>query len=210
MLENIEVICNSCIRIEKEKIIYIDPYKIDRQYNDADLIFITHGHQDHYSEEDIDKVKNQNSKFIATKDVVEKLLEKGINKDLIIIVEPEKEYIVDNINFKTISAYNIGKEFHLKEKGWVGYIIKINDIIYYISGDTDITEENKKIKCDIAFVAVGGTYTMDYKEASDLINIIKPKYAIPTHYGSVVGTEQDAIQFISLLDSKIKGEILMK
>ena len=210
MLENIEVLYHSSIRINKEKIIYIDPFKINKNYNDADIIFITHDHYDHYSEEDIDKVINENTTIIIPDELLTKLLRKGINKNAIITVEPNKNYMVQGIKFETISAYNTNKTFHPKENGWVGYIIIINGIRYYIAGDTDITEENKKVKCDVAFVPVGGTYTMDFKEAAQLINEIKPKIAIPIHYGSVVGTEQDAIDFVRLLHPEIKGIILMK
>ena len=210
MLENIEVLYHSSIRINKEKIIYIDPFKIDKNYNDADIIFITHDHYDHYSEEDIDKVINENTTIIIPEELLTKLLRKGINKNAIITVEPNKNYMVQGIKFETISAYNTNKTFHPKENGWVGYIIIINGIRYYIAGDTDITEENKQVKCDVAFVPVGGTYTMDFKEAAQLINEIKPKIAIPIHYGSIVGTEQDAIDFIRLLHPEIKGIILMK
>lgn len=210
MLENIEVLYHSSIRINKEKIIYIDPFKINKNYNDADIIFITHDHYDHYSEEDIDKVINENTTIIIPDELLTKLLRKGINKNAIITVEPNKNYMVQGIKFETISAYNTNKTFHPKENGWVGYIIIINGIRYYIAGDTDITEENKQVKCDVAFVPVGETYTMDFKEAASLINEIKPKIAIPIHYGSIVGTEQDAIDFIRLLHPEIKGIILMK
>ena len=210
MLENIEVLYHSSIRINKEKTIYIDPFKIDRNYNDADIVFITHDHYDHYSEEDIDKVINENTTIIIPEELLTKLLRKGINKNAIITVEPNKNYIVQGIKFETISAYNTNKTFHPKENGWVGYIIIINGIRYYIAGDTDITEENKQVKCDVAFVPVGGTYTMDFKEAASLIHEIKPKIAIPIHYGSLVGTEQDAIDFIRLLHPEIQGIILMK
>lgn len=210
MLENIEVLYHSSIRINKEKTIYIDPFKIDRNYNDADIVFITHDHYDHYSEEDIDKVINENTTIIIPDELLTKLLRKGINKNAIITVEPNKNYMVQGIKFETISAYNTNKTFHPKENGWVGYIIIINGIRYYIAGDTDITEENKQVKCDVAFVPVGGTYTMDFKEAASLINEIKPKIAIPIHYGSIVGTEQNAIDFIRLLHPEIKGIILMK
>ena len=196
MLENIEVLYHSS--------------KIDRNYNDADIVFITHDHYDHYSEEDIDKVINENTTIIIPEELLTKLLRKGINKNAIITVEPNKNYMVQGIKFETISAYNTNKTFHPKENGWVGYIIIINGIRYYIAGDTDITEENKQVKCDVAFVPVGGTYTMDFKEAASLINEIKPKIAIPIHYGSIVGTEQDAIDFIRLLHPEIKGIILMK
>ena len=210
MLENIEVLYHSSIRINKEKTIYIDPFKIDRNYNDADIVFITHDHYDHYSEEDIDKVINENTTIIIPEELLTKLLKKGINKNAIITVEPNEKYVVQGIKFETIPAYNTNKTFHPKKNGWVGYIIIINGIRYYIAGDTDITEENKQVKCDVAFVPVGGTYAMDFKEAAQLINEIQPKIAVPIHYGSVVGTKQDATDFIKLLHPSIKGIILMK
>ena len=210
MLENIEVLYHSSIRINKEKVIYIDPYKIDKNYNDADIVFITHDHYDHYSEEDIDRVANENTMFVAPKDLYGKLVQKGINQNLIIAVEPNKEYSVKKIKFETVPAYNVNKKFHPKENGWVGYIIEIDGIKYYVAGDTDITEENSTVKCDVAFVPVGGTYTMNFKEAAELVNKIQPQIAVPIHYGSVIGTKQDAIDFVGLLSPSIKGMILMK
>lgn len=210
MLENIEVLYHSSIRINKDKIIYIDPFKIDKNYNDADIVFITHDHYDHYSEKDIDKVINKNTTIIIPEELLTKLLRKGINKNAIITVEPNVKYMVQGIKFETIPAYNTNKSFHPKENDWVGYIITLNDIRYYVAGDTDITEENKQVKCDVAFVPVGGTYTMDFKEAAQLINEIQPKIAVPIHYGSVIGTKQDASDFIKLLHPNIKGMILMK
>ena len=210
MLENIEVLYHSSIRISKNKVIYIDPFKIDKNYNDADIVFITHDHYDHYSEEDIDKVINENTTIIIPEELLTKLLRKGINRNAIITVETNEKYMVQGIKIETIPAYNTNKTFHPKENGWVGYIITLDDIRYYIAGDTDITEENRKVKCDVAFVPVGGTYTTDFKEAAQLINEIQPKIAVPIHYGSVVGTKQDATDFIKLLNPSIKGIILMK
>ncbi len=210
MLENIEVLYHSSIRISKGKIIYIDPFKIDKNYNDADIVFITHDHYDHYSEEDIDKVINENTTIIVPEELLTKTLRKGINKNAVLVVEPNREYIVQGIEFETIPAYNTNKAFHPKEKGWVGYIITLDDVRYYIAGDTDITEENRKVKCEVAFVPVGGIYTMDFKEAAQLINEIQPKIAVPIHYGSVVGKVQDAVDFVGLLYPITKGMILMK
>ena len=210
MLNNIEVLYHSSIRINKEKTIYIDPFKIEKNYNDADIIFVTHDHYDHYSEEDIDKVINENAVIVIPEELLTKVLKMGINKNAIITVEPNQKYMVQGIKFETVPAYNTNKTFHPKENGWVGYVIEINGIKYYIAGDTDITEENKKVKCDVAFVPVGGTYTMDFKEAAQLVNQIQPKVAVPIHYGSVVGTKQDAEEFIKLLHTNIKGIILMK
>ena len=209
MLENIEVLCHSSIKFSKEKVIYFDPFKIESNYNDADIIFITHDHYDHYSTEDINKVKKAETKIVAPEDLQTKLLKDGFSQENIILVKPYEKNEVCGIKFETIPAYNISKQFHPKENGWVGYIIQINDIRYYVAGDTDITEDNKKVKCDVAFVPVGGTYTMNFEEAAKLVNEIKPKIAVPIHYGSIVGTNKDATDFIKLLHPEIKGKILM-
>jgi metal dependent hydrolase len=196
--------------MNKEKMIYIDPYHIEKNYNDADMIFITHDHYDHYSEEDIDKVRKNNTIFIVPENLLNKLIKKGINDENIITLDPGDAENIDGIKVEAIHSYNIDKPFHPKENNWLGYVIEIDGVRYYIAGDTDITEENKKIKCDVAFVPVGGTYTMNFSEAAQLINIIKPKIAVPIHYGSVVGTKQDATDFVKLLYPTTKGIILMK
>ena len=209
MLENIQVLTHSSIKISKNKIIYVDPFNIEKNYNDADIIFITHSHYDHYSEKDIEKVRKENTFFVVPEDVKIELLHKGISNNKIESVKPNQTGEILGIKFEAISAYNVNKKFHPKENNWLGYIIEIDGTRYYIAGDTDINEDNLKVKCDVCFVPVGGTYTMDYKEAAQFVNQIKPKIAVPIHYGSIVGTMQDAEQFISLLDENIKGEILM-
>ena len=210
MLEGVEVLNHSSIKMNKTKVIYIDPYKVYKAYNDADLIFITHNHYDHYSEEDIDKVKKESTYYIVPKDLQNNLINRGIKQEKIILVKPNEIYTIDGIKFSTVPAYNINKNFHPKENNWVGFIIEIEGNRYYIAGDTDLNQDNIKVKCDVAFVPVGGTYTMDYKEAAELTNQIKPKVAVPIHYGSIVGTKQDAINFINLLDKQIEGKILIK
>ena len=210
MLENIEVLCHSSIKFSKEKVIYFDPFKIESNCNDADIIFITHDHYDHYSKEDIEKVKKEDTIIIAPKDLSSKILEDGLNEENTILVKPNETKIVKGIKFETIPAYNVNKQFHPKENGWVGYIIEIEEIKYCIAGDTDFNEDNKKVKCDVAFVPVGGTFTMDFKEAAQLVNEIKPKIAVPIHYGSIVGTDEDANNFIKLLTSDIKAQMLIK
>lgn len=204
MLENVKVLIHSCIKFDFENIIYFDPFKLDKDYNDADFIFITHSHYDHFSEEDILKVKKENTKIIVPEDLYNKCLDLGFKKEDILVVLPNKTYNIDNINFDTIPAYNVNKAFHPKENNWVGYILNLDGTRYYIAGDTDITEENKKVICDVALVPIGGTYTMTAKEAAELINIINPKVAIPTHYGTIVGKKEDADTFKSLVNDKIK------
>lgn len=202
----IDVLCHSSIRIEEDKIIYVDPFKIEQKYNDADYIFCTHSHYDHFSPEDIEKVKKEDTTIIVPSDIEEQA--RNIFNNNVVIVEPAKEYQIKDLKFKTTYAYNINKKFHPKENKWVGYIIELNNKKYYIAGDTDNIEEIQNIECDIALIPIGGTFTMDYKESAELANTIKADIVIPTHYGSIVGEKEDAIKFKELVKDK-KVEILI-
>ena len=208
MLKNINWLGHSTIRILGNKTIYIDPYNIKENYNDADIIFITHNHYDHFSKYDIIKCKNKKTKIVVTEDLYQDAISLNFNSNDILTVLPNNNYRIENIDFSTIPAYNINTKFHPKENNWVGYIITINNQRLYIAGDTDITKESKNVKCDIAFLPIGGTYTMNYKDASTLANIINPKIVIPIHYGSIVGTTQDALNFKANINTNIECKIL--
>lgn len=209
MLKNMKCLGHATIKIEdKGKIIYFDPFKIKEVMNDADIIFITHEHYDHFSEEDIIKVKKDNTKIVLTEDIYERALELGFAKEDVTVVEPNHQYEIENIKFETVLSYNVNKQFHPKENNWVGYIIEINNVKYYIAGDTDITDENRKVECDVAFLPVGGTYTMTAEEAASLANEIEPKIVVPIHYETLVGTRKDAENFSKMIKENIKCEIM--
>lgn len=205
---NIKVLCHSSIRIEAEdKVIYSDPFRIKEEKHDADIIVVTHSHYDHFSGEDINKVKNEKTKILVTSDILDKTIELGFKQEDIIVVKPDNSYVVLDIKIDTIPAYNTNKKFHPRENNWVGYILELDEKSVYIAGDTDVTEENKKVKCDIALVPIGGTYTTTFSEAAELINIIKPELVIPMHYGEIVGEKQDAIKFSEMINEDIKIDI---
>lgn len=196
MKNNFEFLNHACVRFDFEGVIcYTDPFELENGKNDADIILITHGHFDHYSIQDIFKVGKDDTIFV----IPESVETPELNEDAIVRVKPNNTYEVKGIKIKTIPAYNIGKEFHKKEYEWVGYIMEYYGTRYYIAGDTDVTPENEKVKCDVAFVPVGGKYTMNAEEAAKLVNKIKPKIAVPIHYGSIVGSVEDAKRFESLL-----------
>ena len=146
---NIAVFTQSAIKLIEKKVIYFDPFKIPKEYHDADYIFITHDHYDHYDETSIKKVIKDNTKVIVPK-VLEESIKKITNNFL--IVEPKQEYVLDDLKFETIPAYNLQKDFHPQSSGYVGYNLLINDTSYYIMGDTDVTEESKQVKCDVCFI----------------------------------------------------------
>ena len=115
MLNGIEVLCHSCIRIGRKKVIYFDPFNIKKNYNDADIIFVTHDHYDHYDPESIDRVSNKKTIIVIPYSLEEKVKSKFSSSN-IILVEPNKNYEVLRIKFKTIRAYNNEKNFHPKAK----------------------------------------------------------------------------------------------
>lgn len=197
----LEVLCHSSIRITEDKIIYIDPFKIDKNYNDADYVFCTHSHYDHFSPEDIEKVKKEDTILIVTSDIEDEA-KKIVNKENVFIVEPDKKYDIKGLKIETTYSDNIDKQFHPKENKWVGYIIEINNKRYYVAGDTDNINEIQDIECDVALIPIGGTYTMNYKEAAELANDINASTVIPIHYGTIVGDKEDAIRFKELVKNK--------
>lgn len=210
MLNNFRLKEQSSLRIDYNNcIIYFDPYLLYDEYDhDADYIFITHSHYDHFSPDDIISIKKDDTKIVIPYDL-ELEVKKIFSNENILLIKPDENYIIDNIEFSTVPAYNINKNYHRKEYNWVGYIINLDKTIYF-AGDTDNIHEIRNIKCDIACVPIGGTYTMDVYEAVELIENIKPKIVIPIHYKTIVGSVNDAYKFKELLNNTTNVEILMR
>lgn len=208
-MKNINLFKHNSIKITENFNIYIDPFEIDNETKDADIIFITHSHYDHFSIKDILKIKNENTIIVSTKDTYQELI-KYFDSNKIIIVIPNNSYEVLGIKFYTVRAYNVNKSFHPIDNDWVGYIINIDNTKYYIMGDTDINDDVLKVKCDVLFIPIGGTYTMNYKEAASYTNTINPKIVIPTHYGLIVGDSKLGQEFKSLINNNISCEIYIK
>ncbi len=202
-IDNISINCQSSIKISDGLTIYFDPYDIKEKVSNADYIFITHPHWDHLDIDSINNIANEKTIIVGPSSVIEKL-DKSFN---LLEVEPNKNYNLNSISFKTVPSYNIGRDYHPKDVRYVGYLLILNDITYYIPGDTDVIEELKELNADVIFLPVGGTYTMNREEAVELANTIKPKYAIPIHYGLAIGSREDAEYFIDNLNKEINSKI---
>ncbi len=176
----------SFLDLNGNKIYFVDPFELkNRSKEKADIIFITHAHPDHFSQEDIDEIIKPDTFIVATSDVLDKLSVEPSQK---IKVEPNKNYIVKGFPFKTVPAYNTHPQklgFHPKQNNWVGYIFNLNGLKIYHAGDTDFIEEMKNLNSanlDIAMLPIGGTYTMDWQEGAEAANTIAAKITIPMHY----------------------------
>ncbi|MBR3103347.1 MAG: MBL fold metallo-hydrolase [Lachnospiraceae bacterium] len=211
MTENIQVFRQNsiCIGSEYGKI-YIDPFQIERQPEDAAFIFVTHDHYDHFSPEDIAKVAGKDTVL-----VVPEKMKKSVGKTAGMVsrvetVIPEASYEIDGLKFETVPMYNIMKPFHPKSAGWTGYILCIEDKRIYIAGDIDAIKEAKAVKCDVALIPIGGFYTMDAKTAAGLVNEMRPAVAIPVHYGHLIGKPADGNVFAENVADPVKVEFKIR
>lgn len=185
--------------------IITDPYKITK-HEKADLILISHNHFDHLSIDDLKNVSTKDTTIVAANECIDMFA--GFSFKEKIGISPGQEKIILGIRIKAIPAYNLNKinpdtkkPFHPKEDHKIGFLIKLGDVTIYHTGDTDLIPDMTDLRPDIALVPVSGTYVMTAQEASKAIEKIRPKIAIPMHYGTIVGSEKDAHDLKQLVKS---------
>ncbi len=209
--------CGFMISNSNEKRIAIDPYNISDKAGKADLILITHSHYDHCSIKDITKLAKKGTIIVTTPDGQSKITKIDDVEMQIIEVGDKLEF--GKIRIDALPAYNIDKEYHPRKEGWLGYLIKINEVIIYHAGDTDkipemqnLTGYGKHGNEFVALLPVSGTYVMSAEEAAEAASLIKCNWAIPMHYGAgVAGTVEDARNFARLCEENgLRAVILDK
>ena len=199
--EHIAVNTQSSIRLTAAgKTLYADPLALPDAPGDADYIFITHDHFDHFSPEDIKKAASSETTLIVPEKMKRDAEKLGYP---VIAAAPGKAFSLGEIGVLPVAAYNRIKPFHPKMNGWTGYVLTIEGLKVYIAGDTDATKEAEGVFCDIALLPIGGKYTMDAKDAAALTNKLRPAAGIPTHFGSIVGSKTDGDVFAQNVDGAI-------
>jgi L-ascorbate metabolism protein UlaG (beta-lactamase superfamily) len=202
ILDGITYCGHASFLLKGEKTIYIDPYKL-KKAEKADIVFITHGHYDHLSPEDLKKVVGKDTAIVSPVNIT------GFEN--VTLVKPSTDYTVDGVKFRTVPAFNVRMDrrtFHPKPNNWVGYVIEFGDKKIYHAGDTDFVEEMKKLgDIDVALLPIGGTYTMDVQEAIEAANAIKAKVTVPMHYKNLLASRAKGVE--ELFKARVPGTVIM-
>jgi len=195
-------IAHDTFRVAGSKIVYTDPYKVERP-DQADVVLVSHDHFDHLSLEDLQKVCTPKTVVIASASCRPGL--KGLKVAATHFLSPGEKTTVEGVEIEAVPAYNVnkfrapGQVFHPKADAHVGYVFGMDGTRVYFAGDTDFIPEMKSVRCDIALLPVSGTYVMTAEEAAEAAAALRPKIAVPMHYAAIVGSDADAKKFKSLV-----------
>jgi L-ascorbate metabolism protein UlaG (beta-lactamase superfamily) len=180
-----------------DEVVYIDPWKLGEASHDASVVLVSHSHYDHYSAEDVAKVSGPQTKIVGPGDVI---AQEGKGQ----LVKPGETLTAGGVRITGVASYNPAKQFHPKRNNWLGFVVEIGSKRIYYAGDTDLTDEMRGLSnIDVALLPVGGTYTMDAKEAAAAVERINPKQAIPYHWGDIVGGAGDAERFSKMANCEV-------
>ena len=201
MVKGIHWLGHASFRIDNSLTIYIDPWKV-QDPRPADVILVTHAHFDHCSPKDIRKLTKEGTIIVCPQSCVGQL--QGDVRP----VKPGDVLDLGKIRIEAVPSYNTNKPNHPREANNVGYVVEFEGQRIYHAGDTDLIPEMANIRCDVALLPVGGTYTMDADEAARALEQIKPKVAIPMHWGDIVGSRKDAERFAQKAPKEVQVVIL--
>lgn len=188
---------HASFRIEGSKRIYIDPWKLSGG-PPADLILVSHEHFDHFSREDIQRVRGPETTIVTVPGVASQL------SGRVRSVSPGDTVEVEGVTIEAVPAYNTDKPNHPREKGWVGFVVTLDGERIYFAGDTDHIPEMAHIKADVAILPVSGVYVMDAEQAAEAANQIGAGLSIPCHFGEIVGSRADAERFKELVEGEVR------
>ena len=203
MLKGIHWLGHASFRLDGASTVYIDPWKL-LTAPPADIILITHEHHDHLSPEDIARITKLDTVVVCPASCANKL------RGDVRVVKPGQTVIIGEVTVRAVPAYNTNKPNHPYAAGHLGYVVQMDGCRVYHAGDTDLIPEMAEIGCDVALLPVGGTYTMTAEEAAGALGLIRPEYAIPMHYGEVVGSQSDAERLRSLAPDDVEVVLLKK
>ncbi len=162
-------------------VVYVDPHRIE-DGPPADLILVTHDHFDHMDANAINAVSTDKTVIVSGEKTVKAL--KGRVKGTLVQIGEGKTTTQNGVEIRAVAGYNS----HHPRGANLGYVFRISGMAIYHGGDTGHVPEMARLgPIDVALVPIGGKYTMDEQEAAAAVKDIRPRVAIPMHYGYATG-----------------------
>ena len=190
LLEHLHWLGHDAFRIDRPVTIYLDPWKLPPGSKPADLILVSHHHNDHCSPEDVESIRHEATIVVASSSAAGKL------RAPVRVLPAGKSIMVAGVTVEGVPAYNLDKKYHPRDEGHIGFIVHLGNERLYFAGDTDLIPEMTGLACDVALLPVSGVYTMTAEEAARAAGVIRPRVAVPMHYGAgVAGSAEDAETF---------------
>ncbi len=186
---------------KKGFVIYIDPFAGDEsEYEEkANLVLISHEGYHHLGYEKERKIKTDTTVVLSTKQVA---WEVGGNEIL-----PGDTREIDEVKIKAVHAYSTRPGIGREKGKSIGFLISIEGKIIYFADSTGLIPEMSEIVCDVAILPVATTTTMRPQEALQAVEMIKPRIAIPMHYGTYGGHLDEAEYFKEIVEEKTKTRV---
>ncbi|MDX1645684.1 MAG: MBL fold metallo-hydrolase [Longimicrobiales bacterium] len=197
-LEGITWFRGSSIRIRHAGMeIHVDPLGVDEE-SEANFVLLTHPHYDNFSEEDIAKVRGPETVVVAPASMKKQL------GDADHFMRPGDMLQLDSFDVLATPAHNVDKKFHTPSDGWLGYVFTLGDTTFYHAGDTDFLDAMYGIRCDVAFLPVGGHYTMGVEDAARAGQACRAEVVVPIHWGDAHGTTEDIARLTELFPREVR------
>ena len=178
---------------------YIDPFVLPSNPKRADVILHTHSHDDHCVLPN--SINGANTQVIS----------RG-GKFAGMEIKIGETIKTNGVLVTAVHAYNVNKSFHPKGVG-AGYVFTFaslpTPVRIYVAGDTDLIDEMKSIRCDVAILPIGGSYTMNCDEAARAVLVLNPKIAIPYHYNYLNDTRTNPSDFVEMV-RKLNPDTLVR
>ncbi|GEM_PF-439831 len=202
-LSGVERLTRAGVRIARAgAVVYVDPIAVISTKADADAVLITHGHDDHYSVESINKLSRSDTLVFMPESLASRA--KGLTGKVVPISSGYAGE-VKGVAFTAFPSYNLKKDFHPLSSGNLGYSLVAGGKTYCVPGDTDAVPELLAQKADVLFLPCTATYTMGPEEAAAAAKAIAPGVLVPYH-----GTPAEVKKLIELIGSSVKVKELVE
>lgn len=178
--------------------IFVDPSGIGED-GEADYVLLTHPHDENFSEQDIARIRGQDTVVIAPASMKRQLHEPDH------LLRPGDLLQLQNVDVLAVPAYNRTRTFHPPDSGWLGYVFTVGAVDYYHAGHTDYLESMDQIQCDVALLPCDGRQTMGPADAARVAEACGAQVVVPIHWSDAMEGREVA----EIISRQFRGRVVI-